>query len=204
MFSLKKIDKRFLIGLCALMVAIACVGAGVTLAAWTAKTSATNIVTLGKVDVELIDIYPEEGVDDVDPGDEVEKIVSAKNIGTEPCYVRIYVKKEWRAPNGTATNSIPTSYIMPQYNTTDWVKGESNNSDFECYYYQSILAPNQSANSLFESFVLDNAFDDSTYPLYKGNIIVKAEAVQSANISDDLKRNSSDKIIGWPNGLVFS
>lgn len=185
------------------MVAIACVGVGVTLATWSAKTSATNIVTLGNIDVDLIDEYPDEGVSGVKPGQVVDKVVSAKNTGTEPCYVRIYVKKEWRDPSGNVTTAVPVSYIIPQFNTTDWVKGQSSDPAYDCYYYQSIVTPNQTANSLFETFTLSHEFDENSFCQYKGCITVKAEGVQSAYIDGDLIKDGSGKIIGWPTGLVF-
>lgn len=203
MIALKK-NKKFLSGLCALIVAVALVSVGVTMAAWNAQTSETNVVTIGNVKIDLIDTYTPQN--NVSPGVAVDKVVSVKNTGNTSCYVRIFVKKEWRTDTGASTN-LSVALIEPQYNYSDWVKGTcpsgSVYTGYECYYYQSELAPNETADSLFDKFVLDDSFDVDTYGNYEGHIFVKAEAVQSEYIDGELIKTNG-KITGWPASLVFN
>lgn len=207
MFGLKKLDKKFLSGLCALIVAVALVSVGVTMAAFNVKTSETNVVTIGSVKIKLIDEYPEEGVGGVDPGETVDKKVSVENVGSKPCYVRVYVKKEWFDDKGAATGEVSADLIHPQYKS-GWVKGNCpSGADYEgydCYYYQQSLAPGQLASSLFDEFQLDDTFDVDKFGSYEGHIIVKAEAVQSDYIDGALVKDANGQIIGWPTSLVFN
>ena len=60
MIALKNLkrNKRFLLGFCALLVVVAMVSVGLTLALTTVdKTYTTNVVTIGEVKIELIDNY---------------------------------------------------------------------------------------------------------------------------------------------------
>lgn len=203
MIALKK-NKKFLSGLCALIVAVALVSVGVTMAAWNAQTSETNVVTIGNVKIDLIDTYTPQN--NVSPGVEVDKIVSVKNTGNTSCYVRVFVKKEWLTDKGVATTEPSVDLIKPQYKS-GWVKGTcpsgSEYTGYECYYYQSELAPGQTADSLFDKFVLDDSFDVDKYGNYEGHIIVKAEAVQSEYVVDEMTKTGGN-ITGWPSSLVFN
>lgn len=203
MIALKKINKRFLSGLCALIVAVALVSVGVTMAAWNASTSETNVVTIGNVKIDLIDTYTPQN--NVSPGVDVEKVVSVKNIGNTSCYVRLFVKKEWLTDTGAVTD-LSVDLIKPQYKS-GWVKGTcpsgGDYTGYECYYYQSELAPGQTASSLFDKFVLDSGFDVTKYANYEGHIIVKAEAVQSEYVGDEMTRTGGN-ITDWPSALVFN
>ena len=76
MFALKKENKRFLLGLCALIVAVAMVSIGVTLAYAPVTAYETNVVVLGNISIRLNDKYysyintPDDIEDeDTDPGD---------------------------------------------------------------------------------------------------------------------------------------
>lgn len=209
MIALKKINKnkKFLSGLCALIVAVALVSVGVTMAAFSAMTRETNVVTIGSIKIKLIDEYPDEGVDGVTPNQEVDKVVSVQNTGNQPCYVRLFIKKQWFNAYGVATTEISTDLIQPQYKS-GWVKGQcpsgSEYSGFECYYYQYELGQGATADSLFDKFKLGANFDVDRYGNYEGHIIVKAEAVQSEYIGSELVKDSTGNIIGWPTSLVFN
>lgn len=206
MIALKK-NKKFLSGLCALIVAVALVSVGVTMAAFSAMTRETNVVTIGSIKIKLIDEYPEEGVSGVTPDEEVDKVVSVQNTGNQPCYVRLFIKKQWCNASGTATNEVSTDLIQPQYKS-GWIKGEcpggSEYDGFECYYYQYELGKGATADSLFDTFKLGADFDVDRFGSYQGHIIVKAEAVQSEYIDDALVKDTSGNIIGWPTSLVFN
>ncbi len=114
-----------MLGLCALIVAVAMVSIGVTLAYAPVTAYETNVVVLGNISIRLNDKYysyintPDDIEDeDTDPGDivydtdaetpynedepptfspgqTVRKVVSVTNTGDHPCYVRLLVRKIW-------------------------------------------------------------------------------------------------------------
>ncbi len=196
-FVLKKLNKnrKFLSGICALIVAVALVSVGVTMAAWRASTTVTNVVVIGDVSIELVDVY--EPVTGLDGGMTVDKVVSVTNDGTNSCYVRVYVKKQWYDASGKEVTAPSTDLILPNYDTANWVKGTCASSEYdECWYYQTALASGETASSLFETFSLDMAFSANDYPEYQGAITVYAEAVQSDQFSSMLVYTGAS-ITGW-------
>lgn len=189
-----KSNKRFLLGLCALMVAVAMVSVGVTLAAWTTPAkNETNVITLGSVKIKLIDEY--ERNDSVSPNVSVDKKVSVTNTGNSPCYVRILVKRSWKQPSGKPAADPDWILYTHQvggtetdgYNNADWTKGADVTVDsvvYECYYYTSgdgKLAVGATTSTLFDHFKLVDTFDTAVYGNYEGAITVMAQAVQSDN-----------------------
>ncbi len=87
-------NKKKLLCIAATLVLVAVLSVGVTLAAFKASVETINTLTFGNVHVDLIDVYtkPEKGVV---PGQTVEKIVSAKNTGSNTQYVRLRLTKSW-------------------------------------------------------------------------------------------------------------
>jgi len=136
-FALKKRKNkknRFLLGFCALIVAVAAVSVGLTLALTTVdKTYTTNVATIGEVKIELIDKYYDadgevvgDGKGDMSkngqeyteddppvfgPDTTVHKTVKVKNTGKFPCYVRLLVKQEWEY---TETSVDPATHTASQ------------------------------------------------------------------------------------------
>ena len=227
MIALKK-RISFLMGFCALIVAIAMVSVGVTMAIWSGSTRETNVVTIGNVKIELIDEYdyPSDDPPEFQPNDNgsISKTVTVKNIGRNKCYVRVLVKIEWTDTTSSDANVVDISpkFIEPQYDTTGkWVKGDplANYPGFDVYYYQATLDPGSPAKvPLFSEFKFRESYTENgttyTFDLgtnvgYIGNIRVMAQAVQSEYLGQDndsfgLQKNSSGQIIGWPNDLVFN
>ena len=221
MFALKKQKKQygFLLGFCALIVAIAFVSVGVTMAIWSGSTRETNVVTIGNVRIELIDIY-EHGEDPVFiPKNDatIDKTVSVKNIGNQKCYVRLLVKTGWYDENNNLDTSVAKDFIEPVYDTTgNWVKVDPIDG-WDVFYYQSILSPDETAVPLFEEFYFLESYTKggTTYSFdlshdggKNGRISVQAQAVQSEYLGQDgtdfgLKKTAG-KITGWPNDLVFN
>ena len=109
---------------------------GITWAAFSAKTTTLNVVTMGNVHIDLIDEYtrPEGGVG---PGDKIDKVVSARNTGKNTEWVRISVDKAWWDPQ--TKKELDRSVYDPSYivlNTDDslWVQSTDG-----YYYYQKPL-----------------------------------------------------------------
>lgn len=177
--------------ICVAILSICLVGmitVGTTYAIFFAKVSTTNVITIGNIDVELIDIYTRP--DSVAPGESVSKIVSAKNVGDNDAYVRINLKKTWTKDNkvleNLSTDDIEINFPNPQ----DWVDGGDG-----YYYYQKPLAPGETASDLLDSFKLSLSYTDKGIDDLEGNIIVSAEAIQSKNFDPTVNENGA--ITGW-------
>ena len=183
MIALK--NKKFLTGFCALIVAVAMISVGVTLAANEISKSETNIVVFGNVDIELIDDYPDTPPSVEPTGAEVNKKVSVKNTGNHDCYVRILVNKSWLDTEGTsiASKIDLDSYInWDCWFTEDSAKTTIDSVEYQIYYYNEILKPNEEAEPLFTKFAVDNytAIADKVVGT-DGHIKVLAQAVQAGD-----------------------
>ena len=88
---------------CALIIGVLAVSALGTLAYFTSEDTATNVVTAGNVKIELKEnALSEDGETLVPfendqigimPGTEVSKIVTVKNTGNQPAFIRIKLAK---------------------------------------------------------------------------------------------------------------
>ena len=88
------------------------------------QNTATNVVTVGKVSIELINEDEVASGRAISAGEEIPKIVKVKNTGTYPAYVRIKIKKEWTdASEGFDVSKLSTTAIEANCES-DWVKGE--------------------------------------------------------------------------------
>lgn len=112
-------------------------------------TTATNVVNVGKVDVELG--MEEHDAGQIAAGDMISNIVEVENVGNYPAYVRVFVKKYWKIKeNGQelTQEQIATKYPALSVNAIDiqleygWTKGDGSSSypGYECYYYNMNLA----------------------------------------------------------------
>lgn len=187
-------NRKKIIGIAAALALVAVLSAGVTLAAFSASKETVNVVTFGNVHIDLIDEYtkPQKGVV---PGQTVDKIVTAKNTGSNPAYVRLKLTKSWWEDE-TPRDDLDPSYITLHFSNTDkWVQGEDG-----CYYYQFPLKPGETAENLIESFSLPEDWDMNGYENLDGHIDARAEAVQSQNFTPQI--NAAGQITGWNNVTV--
>lgn len=189
-------NKKKLILVVTALMCVLTLSVGVTLAASFGtsdpKVETTNVVTIGRVDIDLIDIYTRPA--SVSPGQVVPKTVSVENVGENTSYVRIYMDKAWFEP-GT-DNQLDKDKYNPDYiilnftNPEAWILGTDG-----YYYYQYPLEPGQTADNLIESFSLPADWDMEGYHNLDGHITVKAEAVQYDNFYPE--RNDDEQIISW-------
>lgn len=182
-------NKKKIIWIAAALALVAVLSAGVTLAAFSASKETLNVVTFGNVHIDLIDEYtrPEKGVM---PGQTVDKVVSAKNTGSNTAYVRLKLTKSWWEAD-TPREDLDPAYITLNFSNADkWVEGEDG-----YYYYQLPLEPGQTAENLMESFSLPNNWDMDGYTCLDGHIDARAEAVQSQNFTPQV--NAAGQITGW-------
>ena len=176
---------------------------GITFAyASSQQNTATNVVTVGKVSIELIneDEVAEGNV--ISAGKDVKKKVQVKNIGTYPAYVRIKIKKEWTsASEGFDVSKLSTKAIVANCKS-DWVEGEGEDSSYIYYYYQNVLAAGDTVEFM-NSYRISNEKMELLADYHKssislsGKISVQAEAVQSDYFDEGLKKDEDGNIVGW-------
>lgn len=183
-------NKKKLLSLIMSVALIGAIGVGATLAYFTDTESATNVITMGNVDIELEEpgFDKEDGnedntIEDITPGEEIVKdptITAGEN--SQDAYVRAKIeitglseKQEEQLMAGITINE-------------DWVLSEDG-----YYYYQKILAATQSA-TLFNTVVIPSEWgNDMADKTFK--IIVDAEAIQSDNFEPT--KDDAENIIGW-------
>lgn len=94
-------NKRKIVLLAVALMMVAILGFGGTLAYLTDYETATNVFTVGNVDITLNEVF-EEGSKLI-PGIDVNKDVTVTNVGTEPAFVRVHVAIPKLLDDGYAT-----------------------------------------------------------------------------------------------------
>ena len=166
---------------------------GGTMAWFTAEADpVTNTFTAGTVEIELHDVqmvegaevdFPTEGIENVNPGDEYEKIVYVENTGSKAVYVRAKLTPEWT--KGTDSLSLQVGGVdMATFPIvgTDWVLHTDG-----YYYYKNPLAgaaagePNPVTTHLIEKVIFAGAAMTNDYQGATFTLKVEAEAIQASN-----------------------
>lgn len=160
--------------------------AGASLAYFTDTDDATNVFTVGSVDIDLrewkdnVDGAEFEDETNMMPGETYTKLVDVKNIGNSPAYVRVTVV----VPEG----------LIPTWNeNTEWVADASNPGTAGAttqgpagtyvFTLPSALAANATTSVILKSVQLDPAVTELTAASsYK--VEVNAEAIQAASFAD--------------------
>lgn len=184
-FSKKKV---FLMA--AIVCCIALVAAG-TLAYFTAEETAFNVITTGKLAMDLHDEttggvdFPANGIDNVMPGNVVDKIVYVENTGSVDFYTRISLEKIIEAAEGVETE-LDFDKITLNINTKDWTEKGG------YYYYNGVVKPGEKTPELFTTVTFGTGLSNE-YMEAHVEINVSAEAVQSKN-----NGTSALTATGWP------
>lgn len=183
--------KKSLISLVVAVSLVAVIGVGSTLAYFTDNDAATNVVTMGHVDIKLEEpVFSENNenntITNVVPGDEITKDPTITvDKDSESCYLRAKVE---------ISNDLTAEQqaeLLANINVSeDWVLAEDG-----YYYYQNKVEKNGED----QAFVL---FDTVTIPAEWGNgvadltfeINVSAEAIQADNFTPETE---DDVIVGW-------
>ena len=140
-------NKRKIILLAALLVMVAILGVGGTLAYFTAEDSATNEFTVGNVKIDLIepkwDEIGKHEAKDAYPGEALAKNPQVVNTGKNPCFVRIKVEgleqfvKKYGEDAMIGLRYIDAEGVYHEgINKTDWEYNEADGY----YYYKKVLA----------------------------------------------------------------
>lgn len=177
----KPSKKKFLVLAAAALMLTATVSG--TLAYFTDSTTAHNVITSGGVNIQIIEEmdengtlveFPENGLTGIMPGTEASKIVTIKNTGASTAWIRASVEVKVTGSDGKELSNAPISY---NYADGDWVADKEIKN---LYYYSEPVDSDKSTSTLFKKVVFDKSMDNK----YQGctvQIIVNAEAVQTAN-----------------------
>lgn len=192
--------KRKLLILSVLVICVATLAAG-TLAYFNAEDTAHNVITSGGVGIQLIEKtksgdtlvdFPEDGLSGILPGTSASKIVSVENTGSADAWIRVKVEMTITGSDGKALpleiggadSVIPVITFTPG---ESWTLGEDG-----YYYYNAVVASGKSTETLFEE-VYFAAQMGNEYQNCTANLVVTAQAVQTANNGD-----SALTAAGWP------
>lgn len=144
-----------------------------TLAYYTAEEKAVNVITSGKVDVEIHEKtadgkdFPKEGVV-IMPGDRVSKIVTFENTGNHPLYLRVKLTQSVDDKTLSAENCLSMNI-----NTEEWTFKDG------YYYYYQALQPQETTKPIFTEVYIDGKHVTNEYLGKAFSLDVTAYAVQS-------------------------
>lgn len=148
---------------------------GTTLAYFTDNDdNAKNTFTVGNVEIELTepkwDASGSEDAPEVYPGEALAKDPTVKNIGANPCFVRVKVDGlDCLGNAGMIT--LRTDYVDGKLGD-NWVK------EGDYYYYNKVLAVGETTDALFDQIVIPTALENGDGKT-EYNVIVSAQAVQA-------------------------
>lgn len=162
-----------------------------TLAYFTAEETAQNVITMGSLKMELVELdekgEPWEDVENIVPGMEVTKEAFVKNTGTVYFYTRVKITKTFVPAQGEEKPELNTKLVRLDINEKYWEPG---NDGF--YYYKKPVAPGEETKPLFTTVTFSTKMGNE-YQNVKVIIDLDAQAVQSRNNGD-----SATKATGWP------
>lgn len=176
----------------AVVICLAVVASG-TLAYFTSEDTAHNVITSGGVNIQVVEKtegkdgalvdFPEDGVKGVMPGSAVSKIVSVENTGENEAWIRVKVEAKITSADD---KELPVDVM-------DYEIGEDWHMDFDGYiYYAKPVAPGEFTEILFDTVTfapqMGNEYQNCT-----ANIVVSAQAVQTANNGETVLDAQ-----GWP------
>jgi len=173
-----------------------------TLAYYTSKAVAHNVITSGEIDIDLVETklegteevpYPTDPADGIMPGHEVSKIVRIHNVGSNPAWVRIKVDVTVEDANGA---DLGAENLAINYHTEDadlWTYANG------YYYYEQVLAPGAETTPLFDTVILDTSTGNN-YQNATISIDVQAHGIQYQN--NDIPAGGTITDV-WPSGIAI-
>lgn len=177
--------KKKILTISLVVILLAVAALGVTLAYFTDNDTATNVFTMGNVDIDLEEPSWDEP-DYVQPGDNVPKDPFVKNIGANSAYVVLKVKLDKLDKLGA---SLVLTDLVNGENIGDgpgeWKLVKTNRDDTNhtveyVYVYNSVLAAGAETSRLFTSVEVPTGLT-SDVGTFKMDIT--AMAIQSQNLT---------------------
>lgn len=193
--------KKKLFALSALIAALAIIGTG-TLAYFTTKAVAHNVITTGEIDIALKETmkegnseveYPEDPVGGIMPGKDVSKIVRIENVGTNPAWVRIKVDVSVKDTDGEELNADRLSINYHILDEDKWTYADG------YYYYEDVLVPGAETTPLFDTVRFETSMDND-YQNASISINVNAHGIQYEN--NDIPAGGDITDV-WPSGVAI-
>ena len=170
---------------------------GATLAWFTSTDTATNVVTVGNVDIDIVETTKDEdatvtknegivwkGV--MTPGQELSKEPVIVNTGKNTAWVRATVAVKYYNSKGTEI-SLPSGVEAPEINYNIGNDVNQWTAENGYYYYNSALttaAPSDKTSTLFTTVTIPNTWTnqgDASMADVTVKVVVNAEAVQYDN-----------------------
>ena len=185
--------KQKLLTLSAVIIVVALSAYG-SVAYFTAEDTARNVITAGKLKIELQEkmltsdgekTVPFEDRLGVMPGSEVSKIVEVKNTGGQDAWVRVSVNKAIELAEGVE-DEVDLSLISFDLNTDYWTEKDG------FYYYTAKLAPGHTTEPLFTAVTFAKTMSNQ-YQNSKALLTVNAYATQTVH-----NGNTALEAAGWP------
>ena len=178
--------KKRLFSLAVIVICLSIAGAG-TLAYFSDRTVAHNVITSGNIKIDLLETKADgstfENVIGVMPGTSVEKVVQVKNIGENDAWVRVQVKKVLTKANEQLGDA---DLLEIDFDSSNWI------AQGDYYYYHKALKSGEVTEPLFKSVEfaasMGNEYQNSTAQVY-----VFAQATQTANNGETVQEAN-----GWP------
>lgn len=208
--------KKKILGLSAVVVIIAIIAAGGTLAFFSAADTAHNKITFGSLDIELVSELKAKPTDSGDafvtkienvmPGAVYDSRVTVKNVSSgHGAWVRLRLTSAWtnvvNAPIPEnpfeSFGSFKKAIYPAEYNFNVGDGAEQWSFDGGWWYYNSPLAAGEEAKPLFTKIEFTDEGMDNRYENSSFNIEFYAQAVQSENNADFAGATWRD-VEGWP------
>lgn len=163
-----------------------------TSAYFTYEDKAHNVITSGNIEIELIEmmeseegLIPFEDQTGVMPGAEISKIVTVKNTGGQPAYIRVSVDKSIILADGT-TDGVDLTLVSCDFNYDKWTEKDG------FYYYNNVLDAGAETEPLFTTVTFAKEMGNK-YQNCTAEIDVQAQATQVANNGTNVF-----EALGWP------
>ena len=180
------------------------VAASGTLAYFTAEERAHNVITSGGIGIEIIEKtkiesgadvkeedFPKEGIRGVMPGTSVSKIVKIQNSGEADAWIRVKMESSIVGADGKDLPLLigdnDKEPVMEYEVLEGWTLGNDG-----YYYYEKPVKPEKTTDLLIDSVEFNPAMGNE-YQGCTANIIIAAEAVQTANNGSTVMEAA-----GWP------
>ena len=165
-----------------------------TTAFFSVDDTATNVITMGNIKIELEELaIPDDGGDpvpfgdviDVLPGTNVSKIVQVKNTGNNSAWIRISIDKAIELAEGV-NGEVDVALVSLNVNTENWTELDG------YYYYNTALNAGETTEPLFTTVSFASNMGN-IYQQSKAIIKVFAQATQTANNGETVFNAA-----GWP------
>lgn len=161
-----------------------------TLAYFTAEETAQNVITMGSLKMELVELNedgkPWEDVENIVPGMEVTKKAYVENNGSVDFYTRVKITTRYVNEQGKKLPELNTGLVELNL-SEDWKLDEDG-----FYYYTESVKPGEETEPLFTTVTFSTKMGNE-YQNVKVIIDLDAQAVQSRNNGE-----SALEATGWP------